>query len=246
MFQQKTVLAVVPARSGSKGIPHKNLRPLAGQSLIARAAECLGALPWLDARVISTDSPKYAREAEKHGLAAPFLRPPALSTDGASAVDTMLHALQECEAIYAKRFDIVLIIEPTSPFRRPDDIEAAVALLNESGADSVVSVSPLDTKGHPAKVLRIERERVYYYEDRGAGVVARQALEPLFWRNGLCYALTRRCLVEQKAIFTRNTAPLVVPRPVVNIDDPIDFAWAEFLLTAEPAGVDATGAQPAP
>ena len=231
MFQQKTILAVVPARSGSKGIPHKNLRPLAGRSLIARAGDCLSELPWLDARVISTDSAEYAREAERHGLAAPFLRPPELSTDRASAIDTLLHALKECEAVYAKRFDIVLIIEPTSPFRTPADIESAVTLLNESGADSVVSVSPLDTKGHPAKVLRIDSERVYYYEERGSGVVARQALEPLYWRNGLCYALTRRCLVEQKAIFTRNTAPLVVHRPLVNIDDPIDFAWADFLIT---------------
>lgn len=245
MYQGKTVLAVVPARSGSKGILHKNLRPLAGRSLIGWAGDCLGQLPWLDAKVISTDSPEYAREAEKHGLAVPFMRPPELSTDRASAVDTMLHALAECEAAYGRQFDIALIIEPTSPFRTPADIEAAVALLIASGADSVVGVSPLDAKGHPAKVLRIDRAKVYYYEDRGADVVARQALESLYWRNGICYALTRRCLVEAKAIFTRNTVPLVVQHPVVNIDDPVDFAWAEFLINTNALGLTATDGKPA-
>ena len=93
MLNGKRILAVVPARSGSKGIPHKNLQPLQGISLIGWAGRTLQAVSFLDARVISTDSPAYAREGARYGLDAPFLRPRTLSTDRAAAIDVARHAL---------------------------------------------------------------------------------------------------------------------------------------------------------
>lgn len=231
MFKGKSMVAVVPARSGSKGIKDKNIKPLAGISLIGHAGRCLSKLDWLDAKVLSTDSQDYIEEGRKFGLEAPFLRPEALSSDTASAVDTLVHAVTESERVFGKRFDVVLIIEPTSPFRRSEDIAAAVELLVEEKADSVVTVCELDTKSHPAKVLKLtDSGKLDFYEKRGAKVVYRQSLPKLYWRNGVCYALTRECLIEKKTIFSDKSLPLVIEREIVNIDDALDFEWAEFLL----------------
>jgi CMP-N,N'-diacetyllegionaminic acid synthase len=230
MLLGKNVLAVVTARSGSKGIKHKNMRELGGVSLIGRAGQCLGALPWLDAAIISTDDAEYAREGERYGLKAPFLRPERLSSDTAGSVDTLVHALEESEKFFGKTFDVILIVEPTSPLRIPQDIENATRLLLESGADSVVAVSPLDPKFHPRKILSVDDGKLEFYQESGASVVARQSLSTFYWRNGVCYALTRECLLEKKKIFTENTLPLVIEREIVNIDEPLELDWAALLL----------------
>jgi CMP-N-acetylneuraminic acid synthetase len=130
MLQGKRVLAVVPARSGSKSVPHKNLRVLAGTSLIGWAGRTLARVPFLDARLISTDSAEYAEEGRRHGLDAPFLRPPELSYDTAGAVETLQHALRASEAHYGTTFDVVLIVETrplskTKRWRLAEVVEAA-------------------------------------------------------------------------------------------------------------------------
>lgn len=231
MLEGRRVLAVVPARSGSKGIPHKNMQPLGGVSLIGRAGDTLAACPWIDARVLSTDSADYADEGRRHGLDAPFLRPPELSGDAAGAVETLQHALTSSEAHYGTTFDVVLIVEPTSPLRTVDDLEGCARLLVESQADSVVAVSPLESKSHPRKILVMREGRLGFFTADGGAVTGRQQLEEgYYYRNGICYALTRGCLMERGAIFTESTLPYVVDRPVVNIDHPLELRWAELLL----------------
>lgn len=221
-------LAVVPARSGSKGIPDKNLQSIAGKSLLGWAATTLGAVEsaWIDRAIISTDSPEYAAEARRHGLAAPFLRPAELSSDNAGAVETMQHALLDMEQRDACRYDGALIVEPTSPFRLAADLAACVDLLVLEDADSVVAVSPVNPKYHPHKILKLEQGSLGFYDPAGATVKARQSLAPLYCRNGVCYALTRACLMEQAAIFTPRTRPYVVDRLVFNIDDPLELELA--------------------
>lgn len=234
-YEGRRVLAVVPARAGSKGIPDKNMLRLGGRSLIARAGEVLAALPWIDRRVISTDSPAYAAEGVAHGLDAPFLRPAELASDTAGAVETLQHALRECEAA-GPPFDVVLVIEPTSPLRQPADVEQCMRMLVETGADTVVTVSPVDPKFHPHKVFRQVGGRLEHYADAGSRVVYRQQLEPLYTRDGLCYAITRACLLEQAKILGAHTVPRITTRPVVNIDGPLDVALATALLDMkEPA-----------
>ena len=226
----RRVLAVVPARSGSKGIPHKNLRPLRGTSLIGWAGRVLGNVSLIDRRIISTDSPDYAREGERYGLDAPFLRPPELSGDRAGAVETMQHAVREMEARDGTAYDVVLIVEPTSPFRLPDDVERCARRLLEPGVDSAVTVSPLPTKAHPHKALRLDGDNLTFYESAGRGVVARQSLETLYFRNGVCYALTRRCLMELGVIFGPVCRAEVTAHPVANIDEEWELEWAEWQL----------------
>jgi len=230
MFLEKKILAVVPARSGSKGVKDKNMIILGGMSLIARAAKCLNELEWIDAKVLSTDSNRYANEGKKHGLQVPFLRPDFLSNDSATAIDTMVHALKESERILNMEFDILLIIEPTSPFRISSDIENTCRELIENNIDSVICVSPLDTKCHPAKALTIQNGRLKHYDQKGKGITARQQLESLYGRNGICYAITKKCLLNNKDIITSKTKAFLVERYIVNIDEPIDIKWAEFLV----------------
>lgn len=233
MLEGKRVLAVVPARSGSKGIPDKNLAVVGGMSLIARAARCIRACDWIDAAIISTDSEAYADEARAHGLDAPFLRPDELACDTAKAVDVMVHALASSEAHYGQEFDVALIVEPTSPLRYAADLEGCTRMLLETGADSVVAVSELTAKAHPHKVFTLDGDRIRFYEACGAGVANRQELSTLWWRNGVCYALSRACLLEKHAIITDDSAAWPTPHLTANIDEPIDLDWAEFLLARE-------------
>jgi CMP-N,N'-diacetyllegionaminic acid synthase len=232
MWKGKRVLAVVPARSGSKGVSDKNMRLLGGVSLIGRAGKVLAGLDYLDARVISTDSPTYAEEGARYGLAAPFMRPAELSGDDAGIVETMQHAVRESEAHFSVRFDLVLVIEPTSPFRTPEDVTGTVRRLMEGGADSAATVSRVPTKFHPDKLL-VERDgRLHFYTETGRSIVGRQMLDegPLF-KNGLCYAVTRQSLMDRGAVLGDGTLAVVVDREVVNVDDELELEWAELLLS---------------
>ncbi len=229
MLFERKILAVVPARSGSKGIRDKNMCEIGGVSLIGHAGRCLTQLPWIDRAIISTDSQRYAQEGEKYGLAAPFLRPAELSGDSATAVDTMAHALISSEEYFQCSFDIVLIVEPTSPLRLPEDIEGAARLLVASEADSVVTVSVLPEHYHPLKILALENDCLAYYDEDGGRITARQQLPRLYIRNGACYALTRHCLLEQRRIITGNTKSYCIERTLTNIDSPTDFEWGEYL-----------------
>jgi CMP-N,N'-diacetyllegionaminic acid synthase len=224
-----SVLAIVPARSGSKGIANKNMALVGGMSLIARAGEVLARLPWIDRKIISTDSPDYAAEGRSHGLDAPFLRPAHLSGDKAGAFDMIVHALEACEQLDGRQYDVIVLTEPTSPLREPSDVDRTVNKLLESDADSAITVSRLDTKFHPDKIIVVSDGLVNFYSHIGKAIVGRQQLESLYCRNGLCYAFRRVTLLTHRALITRNTAAVLTERPIANIDEPIDLLWAQFL-----------------
>jgi CMP-N,N'-diacetyllegionaminic acid synthase len=231
MKHGRRILAVVPARSGSKGIPDKNMQQIAGRSLIALTGEVLNAdaCSWIDRRIISTDSERYAGEGRQHGLDAPFLRPPELSSDNAGAVETLCHAVLEMERRDGVTYDVILIVEPTCPFRQPEDINGVMDLLAQTDAGSAVTVSRVDTKYHPHKVLRVDDTNVIsFYAEAGAEVKQRQSLEPLFYRNGACYALSRACLMDEQRIFTTSTRAHLVERLLLNIDEPEEIELARY------------------
>lgn len=238
MRDGRTFIAIVPARSGSVGIPDKNMRMLGGRTLIARAAQVLSdpMCAWIDRKLLSTDCERYAEEGRAHGLECPFLRPEALSRDDSGAVETLQQAWRQAEAHYAERYDVLLIVEPTCPLRRAEDIVGTVEALRKAGAQSAVAVSLLDTKHHPDKVLRLENGRIRHYTEAGPGVKTRQSLSDLYTRNGACYAVTRECLLERSAIFCEETVAFVIDRPLANIDEPLDLAFAEFLENRESEG----------
>jgi CMP-N,N'-diacetyllegionaminic acid synthase len=228
----KRVLAVVPARGGSKGIPLKNLRSIRGRPLVALAGDVARMVPEIDRRVVSTDHPEIARVARDSGLDVPFMRPAEISGDRIGDWDVLVHALREVEALDGVHYDIVVMLQPTSPLRRAEDVSGAIRMLIEEGYDSVWSVSQSDTKAHPLKQLVIRDGLMDYWDPEGAAVIARQQLEPVYHRNGVAYAITRECLLKQKTIKGARTAAYVVPGEHVSIDTEWDIALVEFMLTS--------------
>lgn len=230
MFDGRRVLAVVPARGGSKGVKLKNLRLVGGVPLVARVGHVLRELDFVDRAIVSTDHAEIARVAGEAGLEAPFLRPEALSGDAIGDWQVLAHALAEMERIDGVAYDIILMLQPTSPSRTPEHVRRTLARLNEGGYDAVWTVSRTDSKAHPLKQLVIDRAgRLEYYDPAGAEIVARQQLRPVYHRNGVAYAFTRACLVERKSIMGARTGAVVIEGMLANIDSEFDLELAEFL-----------------
>lgn len=233
-IENKIVLAVIPARGGSKGIPRKNLSRIAGRSLIARTADVVSELDWLDYSVLSTDDEEIANEGRQHGLPVPFMRPTELADDRSTAVDMWQHAWHASEEHYGSRIDISVLLEPTSPLRRPDDVLKTVRMLLESGHSSAVTVSRTPAHFTPERTLCIDdRGHLKPYLQEGLRYTSRQMISAYYYRNGLTYAVTREGLLDHGKIIQDDTIAVPIERPVVNIDDPIDLAWAEFILQRE-------------
>ncbi|MCU4654160.1 acylneuraminate cytidylyltransferase family protein [Roseibacterium sp. SDUM158016] len=230
MIGGRRVLAVVPARGGSKGIPLKNLREVGGRSLVAHAAAVAAAVPEIDRSVVSTDHEGIAAEAEAHGLAAPFRRPEALSGDRVGDWEVLHHALIEMERIDDCRYDIVVMLQPTSPLRTAANVRDTVVKLVEGGHDAVWTVSPTDLKYHPLKQLSVDDGRMSFFDPRGAGIIARQQLSPVYHRNGVAYAFTRDCLLHHGSIMGPDTGAVVIEDVHVSIDTLDDIELVEAHL----------------
>lgn len=236
MIDGRRVLAVVPARGGSKGIKLKNLRQVAGRSLVARAGDVIAQVPEIDRAVVSTDHEEIAAAAVQAGIDAPFRRPEALSGDRIGDFEVLLQALQATEEIDGCSYDIVVMLQPTSPLRTPEQVSQTIRTLAEGSWDSVWTVSETDSKSHPLKQLTVGADGALdYYDPRGAQIIARQQLVPVFHRNGIAYAITRDCLTEQGTIKGRRSGCVVVTGEHVSIDTEEDIAAVERILVAEAA-----------
>jgi CMP-N,N'-diacetyllegionaminic acid synthase len=231
LLQSRRILAVVPARGGSKGVPLKNIHPLGGIPLIAHVGSVLRALPVVDRAVVSTDSDAIASEAQAAGIDAPFRRPVSLAGDLISDQQVLQHALTATEQLDGTKYDIILMLQPTSPLRRPEHVTAVLEKLVEESWDAVWTVSPTDLKYHPLKQLTVaENGALDYFDSRGSSVIARQQLGPVYHRNGAAYALTRDCLLGQGTLMGTRTAAVVLTELMISIDTLDDFARVERLL----------------
>lgn len=228
----RRILVVVPARGGSKGVPRKNLRLVAGVPLVARVGHLVGDLAFVDRAVVSTDDDEIAEVAEAAGLAAPFRRPEELSGDRIGDLDVLTHALEACETLDAVRYDIVVMLQPTSPLRRAEHVEAVVDKLVSGDFDAVWTVGPTDLKYHPRKQLALDGDRLRFYDPSGSEVIARQQLTPVYHRDGAAYAISRECLLGQKSILGKKASGVVIDEPMVSIDTLDDFERVEAVLAA--------------
>ena len=231
MIAGKRIIAVVPARGGSKGIALKNLREVGGVPLVVRAGQIAAQVQEIDRAVVSTDHETIAQVAGSAGLAAPFRRPERLSGDTRADWDVLHHALIEMEAQDGVQYDIILMLQPTSPGRRAEDIRLTLTKLVEGGFDSVWTLSETDSKGHPLKQFNCAPDGHFdYYDPEGASIIARQQLQSVYHRNGVAYAITRDCLYHQRSIKGANPGALIIDRPLANIDTELDLVWANFLF----------------
>jgi CMP-N,N'-diacetyllegionaminic acid synthase len=228
------VLAVVPARGGSKGIPKKNLAIVGDRSLIARAADTARECPSIDAAVISTDDVDMAEEGRRYGLLCPSLRPTDLADDEAKSIDVWRHAWLEAEQVLGQRFEISVLLEPTSPLRTTADIEEVLAVLTSGRHRAAATVSPTPAHYTPHKTLVVnDSGHLQSLLPPEMSPTIRQLIPSQFHRNGICYAVWRSTLFEHHTIVEEECAAVVIERPVVNIDEPFEIELAEWLLSRE-------------
>jgi len=233
-FRSFTVVAVVPARGGSKGIAGKNLRPIRGQSLVARAARAIAESLIVDRAVCSTDDPRIADEAKRAGLDVPDLRPAVLATDEAKSVDVWRHAWRDIEQRDRRTYDLSILVEPTSPLRRPDDLRRTLTALLDNDAKAAATVSRTPAHFTPHKTLTIgENDRIGFYLPGGAAFARRQDIPTYYHRNGVCYAARRDTILQNGTILEDDCVAVILDRPLVNIDEPFDLEIAELLAQRE-------------
>lgn len=224
MIGTRKVLALIPARGGSKGIPGKNIADLAGKPLIAWTIEAAQACAGVDAIVLSSDDPAIAEVAARFGCTVPFMRPPALATDEASSMDVVYHALAQLP-----EFDVVLLLQPTSPLRTAADIEACLDLLKD--APAVVSVRP--SEDHPYLTFEInDGGTMKPYAKPSAGQSLRRQDLPGAWcLNGAIYAADAAWLKNQRSFVSSETIAYQMPSErSIDIDTPADLRLAGELL----------------
>ena len=224
----------MPARGGSKGIPDKNLRTLAGRSLIAHAAAAAQASGVVDRMVLTTDSPRLQDEGRRAGFEVPFLRPAALAQDDSPMLPVVEHAIDMLERD-GWTPEIVVLLQPTSPVvRRAAYLRAAVETLVQTSADSVVTVIELPRHYSPDYVMRVDEGRLVPFLSHGAGVTRRQDARPAFVRDGTAYVFWTRTVRDTHSIYGNDCRPLIVPAgDSITIDTPEDWALAEARLAAE-------------
>lgn len=237
MPEKPKVLAIVPARGGSKGIRLKNLRVVAGQSLLARTLALASSLPEISQVCVSTDHPDIKAAALEFDGVTVVDRPSELSGDRVADSPVLKHALEATEALLNMCFDIVLMLQVTSPLRDARDIRECLEALAKDDGDAAWTVSPTELHFHPLKQLVVDDAgNMDLYDSRGLEIVARQQLTPVFHRNGSCYALRRDFLMSSVTLFSPGKSRAIISEGVrVNIDTEEDLVLAEELL-AEGSG----------
>jgi len=224
-------LAVIPARGGSKGLPGKNIRPLAGLPLLVHSVRCAERVARVQRIVVSTDSPEIAEVARRAGAEVPFLRPAELARDDTPTMPVLQHALAEMARRDGRAYGSVLLLEPTSPARLPDDVDRAFTLLDaDPGADGVVACSR--PHFNPLYVGVVERGGYIAPAFEGAAHVRRQDAPELFRINGALY-LWRSAFVARAApawIQGRHRLLEIPEQRAFSIDDAHEMAMAELAI----------------
>jgi YrbI family 3-deoxy-D-manno-octulosonate 8-phosphate phosphatase len=220
------ILAVIPARGGSKGIPRKNIQPLRGVPLIVHSLEQAQRSRHISRLVVSTDDPEIAAISQEHG-AQVVNRPPKISGDAASSESALLHALQDLEAREDYRPDLLVFLQCTSPLTLAEDIDGTIQALLDQGADTALAVIPfhyflwkLDQSGWAVGINHDKRVRPL-----------RQERDPQYLETGAVYVMRVEGFLQARHRFFGKTALYVMPpERRLEIDDPVDFQIAETLL----------------
>lgn len=225
-----TVLGIIPARSGSKSIPRKNIAMVAGKPLIAYTIQVALEAKSIDRVVVSTDSEEIAEVARSFGAEVPFLRPAELAQDNTPGIEPILHAVRWLDKHEDYHPDYVMVMQPTSPLRTTHDIDAAVRLARKHSADSLVSVCPVHQ--HPYWMKQVTDDgRLVDFLSLDRGYTARQNLPAVHALNGAIYLVRREVLLEQQTFYTDRTYAYVMPpESSIDIDTPWDLYVADLVL----------------
>jgi N-acylneuraminate cytidylyltransferase len=232
MLHRPKVLAVIPARGGSKGVPRKNIRPICGRPLISYTIEHARTAQHLFYRIIvSTDDEEIASVARQYGAEAPFLRPANLARDESPVIPMLQHAVNFVEQQDGITMDWICLLQPTEPFRTSTDLEQCLELSASGGCDSVISVVRVFAT-HPILMKRIEGDRLlpFCLEER-EGTRRQEYDPPAYMRNGSIYLTRRDVLMRQNSIWGQTIRPYVMPlERSVSIDTDLDLKLAEIMM----------------
>lgn len=224
-----TVLGVIPARGGSKGIPRKNLVEVFGRPLLSYTCEAALASATLDRVVASTDDEEIAAVARTYGIDVPFMRPEDLATDSTPMIDVLRHALQWA-ANGEQQIRALVLLQPTSPMRKSHHIDAAVDLFMSSQADTVVSVVEVPHAFNPTSVMRLEGGVLQPFLE-GPAISRRQDKPKVYARNGPAILVVRPSLVFEGLLYGERTLGLEMSRlDSLDLDDAEDLALIECAL----------------
>jgi CMP-N,N'-diacetyllegionaminic acid synthase len=223
------ILAVIPARGGSKRLPGKNIRTLGGIPLISWSINAAIGIPEICDILVSTDDPEIAEVTKNTGALVPWLRPAELATDTAQSADVCLHALEWYENEKGK-VDGLMLLQPTSPFRSRKSILRGIELFNKNLCQTVLGVSQV--KSHPMWCFQIDGGNIVPFIE-GKGLHTRsQDLPPAYVVNGAFYLILPADLREQRSFYYKGLVPLVMDTPEESIDIDVEWDWqlAEAIL----------------
>lgn len=230
MIAGKKVLAIIPARGGSKGVPRKNIRDVAGKPLIAWSIEAGKRSRYIDRLMVSTEDAEIAEVARRCGAEVPFLRPAHLAKDDTPGIDPVLHAIAELPG-----YDLVVLLQPTSPLRDSADIDGCLELCLSTGASGCVSVTEPDKSPYWMYTVTGEGTMRPLLEPEGA--TRRQDLPTVWALNGAVYVARVENLVAERSFVTADTRAYPMPKDrSADIDTEIDLVMADLLLRKRCAG----------
>lgn len=230
MYQGHTFLAIIPARSGSKGLPDKNIRPLCGKPLLAWSIESALNSKYIDEVVVSTDSEVYAEIAREYGAQVPFIRPSQLSTDTTSTFEVLKHCIEFYQSHLGREFEYVVLLEPTSPLREKGDIDKAIErLVATPKAQSIVGICATESC-NPAFLLRLDEGFIRAYENTDFKPIRRQDIQSVYFFEGSLYISQMDAFLKHQNFYHHLTLGFEVPKwKSLEVDDEDDFAMIEAM-----------------
>lgn len=231
MYLGKRNIAIIPARGGSKGLPGKNIKHLLGKPLIAWSIEQAQASKYIDEVFVSTDSEETADIAKEYGVPVPSLRPAEISTDTSPSSEFIIYTLNLLRE-QGKEFDYVILLEPTSPLRKEDDLDNAITkLLSTPDADGIISLGKVHME-HPSIVKIVDQDgHVRPYVEREKRILRRQEADDAYFPYGVIYMTSCDNFYNTKSFYSGKVIPFFIERwQNYEIDDLYDFLCIETIL----------------
>ena len=233
MFEKKKILAIIPARGGSKGIKLKNLKKINNVTLTSLAIQAAKKSKFIDRIIVSSDHNKIINEAKKNNLSFKYVRPKELAGDLISDYEVLKDCLVSMENEDKTKYDIILMLQPTSPERKTKHINESIKKIVRKRLDSVWTVSNVDLKFNPKKQLKIVNHKLSFFHKDGAKIIARQQLKNTYIRNGLVYAISRDCILKKNSIIGDKSEAIIINGNIVNIDSNADLVKARIKLSID-------------
>lgn len=228
MFKNKKILALVPARSGSKGIKNKNIKKINGKPLIKYTLDFINKLKFVDLKIVSSDSSRILKLAKENNFIG-IKRSKFLSGDKVSDFSVIKSVVNNLD-IAKSKCDYLIYLQPTSPIRRKKELIFALKKIIKKKFHSGWSVSKIDKKYHPLKILKIKMKKLTLFNSKGKNIVARQQLDDIFIRNGVFYIFSIKELMKKKSIYLDKALPIQINHKIINIDNFNDLKIAKKLL----------------